>query len=121
MQALQFWKAVALDEANMLESLVGFLEEERVAYQARDMAVLRGSLGSAPVVLSSATPSIESLVNAEQGRYRHIRIGTRYKAATLPALQAIDKNLSRQVAEAFPQLREQIEKNPPAHFPERSR
>jgi primosomal protein N' (replication factor Y) len=42
------------------------------------------------VVLSSATPSIESLVNAEQGRYRHIELGTRYKAAGLPALEAID-------------------------------
>jgi len=57
-----------------------YKQEERVAYQARDMAVLRGALGSAPVVLSSATPSIESLVNAEQGRYRHIRLGIRYKA-----------------------------------------
>jgi len=67
-----------------------YKQEERVAYQARDMAVLRGALGSAPVVLSSATPSIESLVNAEQGRYRHIRLGTRYKAAALPAISAID-------------------------------
>jgi len=67
-----------------------YKQEDRVAYQARDMAVVRGHLGGCPVVLSSATPSIESLVNAEQGRYRHIRIGTRYKAATLPALQAID-------------------------------
>ena len=47
-----------------------------------------------PCVLSSATPSIESLVNAEQGRYRHIRIGTRYKAAGLPAIQAIDMRVN---------------------------
>ena len=52
-----------------------YKQEERVAYQARDMAVVRGRLGRAPVVLSSATPSIESLVNAEQGRYRHVRLG----------------------------------------------
>jgi primosomal protein N' (replication factor Y) len=71
-----------------------YKQEERVAYQARDMAVLRGALGSAPVVLSSATPSIESLVNAEQGRYRHIRLGTRYKAAGLPAIAAIDMRAS---------------------------
>ena len=44
----------------------GYKQEERVTYQARDMAVLRGSLGQ-PVVLGSATPSIESLVNASQG------------------------------------------------------
>jgi len=67
-----------------------YKQEERVAYQARDMAVVRGHLGRCPVVLSSATPSIESLVNAEQGRYRHIRLGVRYKAAGLPAISAID-------------------------------
>jgi primosomal protein N' (replication factor Y) len=71
-----------------------YKQEERVTYQARDMAVVRGSLGNAPVVLSSATPSIESLVNAEQGRYRHIRLGTRYKAAGLPSVAAIDMRAS---------------------------
>ena len=68
----------------------GYKQEERVTYQARDMAVLRGSLGQFPVVLSSATPSIESLVNADQGRYRHIKLEQRYKAARLPDIAAID-------------------------------
>ena len=72
----------------------GYKQEERVLYQARDMAVVRGSLGGFPVVLSSATPSIESLVNAEQGRYRHIRLATRYKAVGLPAIAAIDMRAS---------------------------
>ena len=72
----------------------GYKQEERVLYQARDMAVVRGSLGNFPVVLSSATPSIESLVNAEQGRYRHIRLATRYKSAGLPAIAAIDMRAS---------------------------
>ncbi len=67
-----------------------YKQEERVTYQARDMAVVRGHLGACPVVLSSATPSIESMVNAEQGRYRHIRLAARYKAAGLPAISAID-------------------------------
>jgi primosomal protein N' (replication factor Y) len=67
-----------------------YKQEDRVAYQARDMAVVRGSLGQVPVVLSSATPSIETLVNAEQGRYRHIKLGLRFKAAGLPQLAAID-------------------------------
>ncbi len=67
-----------------------YKQEERVSYQARDMAVVRGSLGRCPVILSSATPSIESLVNAEQGRYQHVRLGVRYKAASLPAIAAID-------------------------------
>jgi primosomal protein N' (replication factor Y) len=67
-----------------------YKQEERVAYQARDMAVVRGSLGHCPVVLSSATPSIESLVNAKQGRYRHIMLAGRYQAAGLPGIAAID-------------------------------
>ena len=67
-----------------------YKQEVRVTYQARDMAVLRGSLGGCPVVLSSATPSIESLVNANQDRYWHIRLAGRYKAASLPLLAAID-------------------------------
>ena len=71
-----------------------YKQEERVTYQARDMAVLRGSLGHIPVVLSSATPSIESLVNASQGRYRHIKLGTRFKAAGLPEIEAIDMRSS---------------------------
>lgn len=105
------WRAVAENEAKLVvgarsalflpfpqlglivvdeEHDQSYKQEERVTYQARDMAVLRGSLGHIPVVLSSATPSIESLVNAEQGRYRHIRLGLRYKAAALPKIAAID-------------------------------
>ena len=42
----------------------GFKQEDRVHYQGRDMAVVRGNLGKFPVVLASATPSIESHVNA---------------------------------------------------------
>jgi primosomal protein N' (replication factor Y) len=67
-----------------------YKQEDRVAYQARDMAVVRGHLGDCPVALSSATPSIESLVNANQGRYRHVQLKARYKAAGLPALEAVD-------------------------------
>jgi primosomal protein N' (replication factor Y) len=54
------------------------------------MAVVRGVLGHIPVVLSSATPSIESLVNVDQGRYRHIKLEQRYKSAGLPEIAAID-------------------------------
>ncbi|MGH6866347.1 MAG: primosomal protein N', partial [Methyloceanibacter sp.] len=57
----------------------GYKQEERVTYQTRDMAVVRGHLGHCPVVLSSATPSIETLVNAEQGRFRHIRLAKRFR------------------------------------------
>lgn len=67
-----------------------FKQEDRVIYQARDMAVVRGSLGSAPVILTSATPSIESQVNAEQGRYRHLHLAERFSGASLPDIEAVD-------------------------------
>ena len=68
----------------------GFKQEDRVHYQARDMAVVRGSLGKFPVVLASATPSIESHVNARTGRYRHVVLPGRYSGAELPEVTAID-------------------------------
>ena len=46
-----------------------YKQEDRVSYNARDMAVVRGRIGGFPVVLASATPSVESRVNADQGRY----------------------------------------------------
>ncbi len=67
-----------------------FKQEDRVIYHARDMAVVRGSLGSAPVILTSATPSIESHVNAEQGRYRHLHLTERFSGASLPDIEAVD-------------------------------
>jgi len=67
-----------------------FKQQDRVNYQARDMAVVRGHIGGHAVVLSSATPSVESLVNAGQGRYAHVRLTTRYSGATLPDIEAID-------------------------------
>jgi primosomal protein N' (replication factor Y) len=54
------------------------------------MAVVRGQIENSAVVLVSATPSIESRVNAVQGRYGHIRLAARFKAKALPAIAAID-------------------------------
>jgi primosomal protein N' (replication factor Y) (superfamily II helicase) len=67
-----------------------YKQDDNVNYQARDMAVVRASLAGLPVVLSSATPSIESLVNALTGRYHHIRLESRFHETALPNLSAID-------------------------------
>jgi len=67
-----------------------YKQEDRVFYHARDMAVVRGRIGGFPVVLASATPSLESRVNADQGRYRRIRLSGRYAEAALPELSAVD-------------------------------
>ncbi len=72
-----------------------FKQEDGVFYQARDMAVARAFLGKIPVVLSSATPSLESLVNAGRGRYAHFRLPARHGGARLPAIEALDMRRQR--------------------------
>lgn len=71
-----------------------YKQEDRVFYNARDMAVVRGHIGSFPVILASATPSVESQVNALQGRYTRIRLTGRYAEAAMPDLRAIDMRRS---------------------------
>ena len=67
-----------------------YKQEEGVLYNARDMAVLRASLLGAPVVLASATPSLETWANAEAGKYGRVRLAARFGAAVLPVMRAID-------------------------------
>jgi primosomal protein N' (replication factor Y) len=68
----------------------GFKQDDRVHYQGRDMAVVRGNLGAIPVVLASATPSLESHVNARTGRYRHLLLPGRFSGVDLPEITPID-------------------------------
>lgn len=67
-----------------------YKQEEGALYSARDMAVLRASLCGAQVVLASATPSLESWVNAEQGKYRRLILASRFGEAVLPEIRSID-------------------------------
>ncbi len=67
-----------------------FKQEEGVRYHARDMAVLRGHLAGAPVILSSATPSLETVFNVRQGKYGHLRLTARHGGASMPRIDAID-------------------------------
>ncbi|QPC85883.1 primosomal protein N' [Mesorhizobium sp. NBSH29] len=67
-----------------------YKQEDRVYYHARDMAVVRGHISNFPVVLASATPSIETQVNAQQGRYQRIPLPQRFAEAALPDIRAID-------------------------------
>jgi primosomal protein N' (replication factor Y) len=67
-----------------------YKQEDGAHYHARDMAVVRGSIAKIPVVLASATPSVESEVNARRGRYRHLHLPERFGGAQLPMVEAID-------------------------------
>ncbi|MEI6986747.1 MAG: primosomal protein N', partial [Rhodospirillaceae bacterium] len=72
-----------------------FKQEEGVVYQARDMAVVRAWLGGIPIVLASATPSLESMVNVEGGRYALLRLPARHGGATMPVVKVIDLRLHK--------------------------
>lgn len=67
-----------------------FKQEDGLHYHARDMAVLRGSVSAFPVVLVSATPSLETVRNAREGRYRHLKLTRRYGSAGMPEVGLID-------------------------------
>lgn len=72
------------------EHETAFKQEEGVIYNARDMAVVRGKLCHQPVVLVSATPSLETAENAAQGRYKKLDLPARHGGAVLPRVDALD-------------------------------
>ena len=78
-----------------------FKQEDGVPYHARDMAVVRGRLGSFPVVLSSATPSLETHVNETTGRYRRLHLPDRHAGAELPAIGIVDLRSDKPPSQRF--------------------
>ena len=80
---------IVVDEAHE----PSFKQEDGVQYHARDVAVMRGKLEEVPVVLSSATPAIETRHMVEIGRYRELKLPSRFADAQLPEMRAI--NLTR--------------------------
>ncbi|CAN7519783.1 primosomal protein N' [Neorhizobium tomejilense] len=67
-----------------------YKQEDRVFYNARDMAVVRARIGDFPIVLVSATPSVESQVNGLAGRYNTVHLPTRFGDAAMPDLHLVD-------------------------------
>jgi primosomal protein N' (replication factor Y) len=77
---------IVVDEAHE----PSFKQEEGVQYHARDVAVMRGRFEDIPVILSSATPALETRHMVEIGRYREVALPSRFAGATLPTITAID-------------------------------
>ena len=105
------WRAIATGEARVVvgarsalflpfqdlglvivdeEHETAYKQEDGVTYHARNMAVVRGRIEGAAVVLASATPSLETQVNARTGRYAHLVLPGRYGARPMPAIAALD-------------------------------
>ena len=72
-----------------------FKQEDGVAYHARDMAIVRAQIGAFPILLASATPSLETVSNAEAGRYARLLLPTRHGGASLPDIQLLDLRQDR--------------------------
>jgi primosomal protein N' (replication factor Y) len=82
-------KLIVIDE----EHDPSYKQEEGVIYQARDLAVARAKLGDCAVILASATPALETLVNAQSGRYGHVKLPARHGTAELPDVELVDMKL----------------------------
>jgi primosomal protein N' (replication factor Y) len=78
--------AVIVDE----EHDGSYKQEEGVVYHARDAAVMRGYREKIPVVLASATPSVETMFNVKNGKYQHVTLSRRHGGALFPELKIID-------------------------------
>jgi primosomal protein N' (replication factor Y) len=77
---------IVVDEAHE----ASFKQEDGVQYHARDVAVMRARFENIPVILSSATPALETRHMVETGRYRELRLRSRHAGAELPSLAALD-------------------------------
>ena len=72
-----------------------YKQEDGVVYHARDMAVVRAHIEKCPVVLASATPSLETYVNAKMGRYRWLKLHQRHGVAVMPVIRMVDLREAR--------------------------
>lgn len=93
---------VVVDE----EHDASFKQQEGFRYSARDVAIIRAQQAAVPVILGSATPSLESLHNADRGRYQHFELRGRARAQDMPRLRLIDTRGAALVHGLAPELLE---------------
>lgn len=87
-----------------------YKQEEGVLYNARDMAVVRAKLGDIPIILSSATPSLETYANAQNGKYNHVQLSHRFGPSNMPYVDVIDLKKEKTKSLISEPLRQQIAK-----------
>ncbi|MET0118385.1 MAG: primosomal protein N' [Sedimenticola sp.] len=87
---------------------LSFKQQDGFRYSARDMAVIRGQRAGCPVLLGSATPSLESMNNALGGRYSHLRLPERAGGARSPDMDLVDVRSVRLEAGLSPTLSRMI-------------
>ena len=121
-QRAERWQAIAKGEARLIvgarsalflplpklgliivdeEHEHSFKQEEGVLYHGRDMAVVRAHLEHVPIVLVSATPSLETETNCISGKYTRLLLRARHGGATLPPIETVDMRQFRLPAKQF--------------------
>jgi primosomal protein N' (replication factor Y) len=99
---------VPLPEAGLIvvdeEHDGSYKQQDGIRYHARDFALVRGKALGVPVVLGSATPSLESLYNAQAGRHAHVRLTRRAGVAVPPAVRVLDVRKRQLDAGLSPEL-----------------
>ena len=72
-----------------------YKQEDMGNYHARDMAILRAKISGFPIILASATPSVETVKNVKSGKYKELRLVSRFGGATIPKIETIDMRVQR--------------------------
>lgn len=72
-------------------------DQSQFTYNARDLAIVRAKILDIPVILSSATPSLESIYNAESGKYTHLQLKKRFGGAEMPEISIVDMRGAKKV------------------------
>lgn len=78
-----------------------FKQEDVVNYQGRDMAVVRAKFENFPVILSTATPDLETVCNVEEGKYEVVTLASRFADAQMPEIQVIDLKVNKPLKESW--------------------
>ncbi|CAN2109763.1 Primosomal protein N', superfamily II helicase, PriA [Wolbachia pipientis] len=89
-----------------------FKQEQGIIYNARDMAIILAKFENIPIILSSATPLLETIHHVKNGNYNHVKLTKRFGGAELPLIKVVDMRNNKQwiSSELFESIKQTIEK-----------
>ncbi|WCR57882.1 replication restart helicase PriA [Wolbachia endosymbiont of Ctenocephalides felis wCfeJ] len=101
-------KLIIVDE----EHDSSFKQEQGIIYNARDMAIILAKIENIPIILSSATPLLETIHHVKNGNYNHAKLTRRFGGAELPLIRVVDMRNNKQWIsdELFECIKQTIEK-----------
>jgi primosomal protein N' (replication factor Y) len=101
-------KLIVIDE----EHDSSFKQEQGIKYNARDMAIILAKIENIPIILSSATPLLETVHHVKNGNYNHVKLTKRFGGAELPLIKVVDMRNSKKwiSTELFENIKQTIEK-----------